>query len=102
MSACKIGADYLCHCVEYLFKTCSSTLISDGGGEGIYVFGVLFAGIWSTPSTTGRHPPPCTWSTFTSIGPHRAVLFGGYLPNAGITSDAVYSFNLKNMVFDSV
>ena len=41
---------------------------------------LLFAGKWSSPPTTGRRPPPCSFFSFTAINDHQAVLFGGNQP----------------------
>ena len=61
---------------------------------------ISFAGIWSSPPTTGDRPPPCLHFSFTAIDPHRAVLFGGRQEH-GRVNDA-YILDLWEMVCSSV
>ena len=45
------------------------------------------AGIWTSQPTTGSVPPPCVDFSFTCVDKRRAVVFGGYQPQTGITND---------------
>ena len=54
-------------------------------------------GTWSTPTTTGDCPPPCVDFSFTRVDEHRAVVFGGYQPEAGTVADT-YILNMETWV----
>ena len=44
-------------------------------------------GTWTSQPTTGCVPPPCVDFSFTCVDGRRAVVFGGYQPQTGITND---------------
>ena len=52
---------------------------------------------WSSPSTTGPRPHPCSNFSFTAISHHKAVLFGGVQPEHEAVDD-VYIIDFQSMV----
>ena len=56
------------------------------------------AGKWSSPSTAGPRPPPCSHFTFTALSQHLAVMFGGAQPERGVVSD-VYIIDFNTTVW---
>ena len=37
--------------------------------------------VWCSPEVSGARPPPCSNFSFTKVGAHHAVLFGGVRGN---------------------
>ena len=56
------------------------------------------AGKWSSPTTTGPRPPPCSNFTFTAVNHHKAVYFGGYQPGRGGRVNDTYVIDFETMV----
>ena len=57
----------------------------------------MFLGTWSSPNVSGQRPPPCSDFSLTETDDHHVVLFGGYQPGRGRTSD-LYILDLTRMV----
>ena len=47
----------------------------------------VYLGLWSSQPTSGTTPPPSVDFSFTCVDKTRTVVFGGYQPETGITSD---------------
>ena len=57
-------------------------------------------GKWSSPSTAGPRPPPCSHFSFTAINNRQAVLFGGRQQH-GRVSDC-YLMDFETMVHPEI
>ena len=44
--------------------------------------------LWSSPSKGGFRPPPCSLFSLTMTGEDQAMMFGGYTPPSGQSSEA--------------
>ena len=64
----------------------------------VYIFQcvlLLFLGEWTSPTVTGKRPPPICNFTLTSITNTTAILFGGNIGNY-ISSSDVYIFEFAD------
>ena len=64
----------------------------------VMIIYTLGHGVWSSPVMSGSRPPPCRNFTFTSIDKHRALLFGGFLPEGRCRVNHLYLFDFSIMV----
>ena len=53
--------------------------------------------MWTTPVAHGDFPPPCVDFSFTSVDNYRSVMYGGFQPEAGTSSEA-YVLNMETWV----
>ena len=58
-----------------------------------------FPETWSSPKISGTPPPPCEDHTFTRVDHYRAVQFGGYQRDRGMSRN-VYLLDMKSWVRD--
>ena len=53
---------------------------------------------WSSVQTTGLRPPPSSFSSYTAVTSHHALLFGGHQPAKGYCTNDLFLMDYSQMV----
>lgn len=56
-----------------------------------------FTGMWTTPVVCGELPPPSVDFSFTCLDEYRTLMYGGFQPESGTSSEA-YILNMDAWV----